>query len=48
MLRDLYIVENGNKRVFITATCIGGNCSGTTGFRRLQQLEERGLLVREG
>jgi DNA-binding MarR family transcriptional regulator len=47
MLLDLYIAEKANKRVSVTATCIGANCSGTTGLRRLQQLEEHGLLMRE-
>jgi len=47
MLLDLYTAEKRNDRVCVTAACIGANCSGTTGFRRLQQLEEHGLLVRE-
>lgn len=47
MLLDLYIAEKKNKRVSVTAACIGANCPGTTALRWLQQLEERGLLVRE-
>ena len=47
MLLDLYIAEKKNKRVSVTAACLGANCSGTTGLRRLQQLDERGLVVRE-
>jgi DNA-binding MarR family transcriptional regulator len=47
MLLDLYIADKKNKRVSVTAACIGANCPGTTALRWLQQLEERGLLVRE-
>jgi len=47
MLLDLYIAERKSKRLSVTAACIGANCSGTTGLRRLQQLEERGLVARE-
>jgi DNA-binding MarR family transcriptional regulator len=47
MLLDLYIAEKKNKRVSVTAACIGANCPGTTALRWLQQLEERGLVLRE-
>jgi DNA-binding MarR family transcriptional regulator len=47
MLLDLYIAEKKNKRVSVTAACIGANCPGTTALRWLQQLAERGLVLRE-
>ena len=47
MLLDLYIAEKKNKRVSVTAACIGANCPGTTALRWLQQLEGRGLVFRE-
>jgi DNA-binding MarR family transcriptional regulator len=47
MLLDLYIAEKRNRRVSVTAACLGANAPGTTALRWLQQLEERGLAVRD-
>ena len=47
LLLDLYIAEKTGTRSSVTAACLGANVPGTTALRYLQQLEERGLVVRE-
>lgn len=48
LLLDLYIAEKTGTRTSVTAACLGANVPGTTALRYLQQLEERGLVLREG
>jgi predicted transcriptional regulator len=48
ILLDLFICAGEGKPVFVSSACLAANVPQTTALRRIQILEEHGLVEREG
>ncbi len=48
ILLDLFISAGEGKPVFVSSACLAANVPQTTALRRIQILEEHGLVEREG